>query len=186
MDGEVIRGRWSDDDPLPPEDWAGLLPSRTDTDALYRREADRLRRFFRRRLPRDDAFDHVHDVFRKWIDAANDVLRPEAYLTTMAKNHARANARDTRARDLAIAGCEDVGEARTADLQDTLEARDMLARVDAAIATLKPRTREIFLLHRLDGLDYAEIAARMEMSVKAVEWHIGNALDCIRRRVGRR
>lgn len=189
MDGEVLRGRWSEEDPLPPEDWIGFLPARQDADDLYRREAGRLVRFFRQRVPRDEARDFVHDTFRKWLGAARtsrQVVRAEAYLTTIAVNLVRDRERTDRRHAIAMAGCDDEGEARTADPHENYEARDMLARVDAAIATLKPKTREIFLLHRIDGLDYAGIAERMEMSVKGVEWQIGHALDQIRRKVGRR
>ena len=37
-----------------------------------------------------------------------------------------------------------------------------------------PRT--VFLLHRIDGLDYAEIAWRLGLDVKAVERHMARAI----------
>lgn len=45
----------------------------------------------------------------------------------------------------------------------------------AALDSLGPRTREIFLLHRLDGLKYREIAAQLDITVSAVEKHIAKA-----------
>ncbi len=37
------------------------------------------------------------------------------------------------------------------------------------MARMKPKTREIFLAHRLDGMSYAEIAEVTGMSVSGVE-----------------
>ena len=65
-----------------------------------------------------------------------------------------------------------------------LEARDSLARLEAAIRRLKPKTREIFLSHHLEGLNYAEIAARYGMSVSGVEKQMGRAFDEIHRLTG--
>jgi RNA polymerase sigma-70 factor (ECF subfamily) len=46
----------------------------------------------------------------------------------------------------------------------------------AALETVSRRTRDIFLMQRLDGLTYAEIAQRMGLSVSAVEKHMACAL----------
>lgn len=44
------------------------------------------------------------------------------------------------------------------------------------------RRREAFLLHRVDGLTYLEIARAMGVSIKAVEKHISAAmLELIRK-----
>lgn len=57
-----------------------------------------------------------------------------------------------------------------------LEARDMLRRLEVALARLKPRTREILLAHRLDGYSYREIATRTGLGVKAVEKHMSRVI----------
>jgi RNA polymerase sigma factor (sigma-70 family) len=56
-----------------------------------------------------------------------------------------------------------------------LAARERLQKVLAALESLGPRTREIFLLHRLDGLKYREIASQLGITVSAVEKHIAKA-----------
>jgi RNA polymerase sigma factor (sigma-70 family) len=68
-----------------------------------------------------------------------------------------------------------------ADPHAALEARDQLRRAEEAIARLKPKTRDIFLMHRFDGMSYEEIAAKQGMSVKGVEKQIAKALVAVRR-----
>jgi RNA polymerase sigma-70 factor (ECF subfamily) len=51
-----------------------------------------------------------------------------------------------------------------------------LDQVRAVLDLLKPRTREIFLMHRLDGHSSAQIAASFGISVSAVEKHIARAV----------
>lgn len=61
-------------------------------------------------------------------------------------------------------------------LQDeVLIARKRLESVRAAIDALPPRTREVFLMHRLEGAKYREIAIALGMSQSAVEKHIARA-----------
>jgi RNA polymerase sigma factor (sigma-70 family) len=62
-----------------------------------------------------------------------------------------------------------------------LEARDSLARIEAAMHRMKPKTREIFMAHRLDGLTYCEIAERTGMSVSGVEKQMAKAIAQIMR-----
>jgi RNA polymerase sigma-70 factor (ECF subfamily) len=57
----------------------------------------------------------------------------------------------------------------------------MLQRLELALQRLKPRTREIFLAHRIDGYSYVEIAALTGLSVKGVEKHMSRAIAFIDR-----
>jgi RNA polymerase sigma factor (sigma-70 family) len=66
---------------------------------------------------------------------------------------------------------------RVANRQDAeaVDARDRLSIVEAAIATLPRRCREVFLMHRLDGMSYSQIAKSSGISISAVEKHIARA-----------
>ena len=66
-----------------------------------------------------------------------------------------------------------------------LESRDTLRRLEQAIARLKPRTREIFLAHRIHGFTYAQIAERTGLSVKGVEKQMSKAIAKIDRLLDR-
>lgn len=64
-----------------------------------------------------------------------------------------------------------------------LEAKEGVARLKTVLAELKPRTREIFLLNRLDGLSYTQIAVSFGMTNRGVEWHMMEALKHLRTRL---
>lgn len=63
------------------------------------------------------------------------------------------------------------------DMVAMLEARDLLNRIQNALMRLSPKTRDIFLAHRVDGLSYNEIAKRTGLSLKGVEWHMTKAIS---------
>ncbi|NWD87899.1 RNA polymerase sigma factor, partial [Pseudomonas sp. K5002] len=61
--------------------------------------------------------------------------------------------------------------------QAALEAGNDLRHVEAALRSLPERTRQIFLLNRIHGRKYAEIAKAMGLSQSAVEKHMMRALE---------
>jgi RNA polymerase sigma factor (sigma-70 family) len=50
-----------------------------------------------------------------------------------------------------------------------------------ALRELSQRTRQVYLLHRLDNLSHAQIAARLDISVRAVERDIVDAIAHLKR-----
>src|SRR5688572_2014246 len=54
-------------------------------------------------------------------------------------------------------------------------AQQRVSRVKAGLQRLGPRSREAFLLHRLEGLSYVQIAQQLGISVSMVEKHIARA-----------
>lgn len=65
-----------------------------------------------------------------------------------------------------------------------LDTHQELARVQQALLRLPPRCRDIYLLNRIDGMSYPEIATHCGISVKAVEKQIGKALALLRKQLG--
>lgn len=56
------------------------------------------------------------------------------------------------------------------------EDRTRLARLKRAVASMEEPKREVFLMHRLESLGYAEIGERLGLSVAEVERHIAAAM----------
>jgi len=180
---------WSAQRPDAPEDAgcqeAGHGPPTVALEMLYRNERHALVRFFTRyRTSTDDAHDLVQEAFLRLsrIDLAGGVIaKPEAYLRRIARNLMRDRAKAAHRHAEALhmpfddASVSDVDEVRR------LEARDSLTRLQAAMGRMKPKTREIFMAHRVHGLSYAEIAAETGLSVKGVEKQMSRAIALINR-----
>lgn len=66
-------------------------------------------------------------------------------------------------------------------LTDLMEDAELADRINRAIQNLPEKCREIFILCRFDELKYAEIAARLNISVKTVEMQISIALKKLRK-----
>jgi len=166
-------------DPLPPDD-RRALPRGSALEALYRAHHDGLLRFIRRRVRDERARDVVQRVFCRLAGLSErerrSIAAPAAYLRRAADNMLRDDARQDERRSAMLHVGEDEVALRSADQLAALEARDRLRRLEAALLRLKPRTREIFLAHRIDGYSYAEIAARTGLSVKTVEMHMTRAI----------
>ena len=59
---------------------------------------------------------------------------------------------------------------------DLTDIKALKEAIDRAIAELPEKMREIFVLSRHEGLKYAEIASRLQLSVKTVETQMSRAL----------
>lgn len=110
--------------------------------------------------------------------AVHPVKNPKAFLVQTAKNllidnyrHGQISAR--YAEDL-LQSSEDRDDSPLQD--EVFAARARLERVKRGLDQLPPRTKEIFLMYRLDELKCTEIARRMGISVSAVEKHIAKAM----------
>lgn len=151
---------------------------------VYRTEAGKLTRYFDRqrfRLPDgDDPLDFVQEAFArlaKWM-SANPVRQPGPYLQRIARNLLVDRARQSRSRPLSdyLPISDDLVLSVPPDQMHRLEANDVLEIYRRALDELPPRTREVFLLHRVDELTYKEIGARLEISIPTVQYHVARAL----------
>lgn len=61
--------------------------------------------------------------------------------------------------------------------EEQLEYDELKNRYEEALGTLSEKQRTVFLMSRLDGLKYHEIAERLQVSVKAVEKRMSAALN---------
>lgn len=147
---------------------------------LYRTESPRLVRILSGRTGnRDDAHDLVQDAFFRLArlgGQASLLERPQAYLRRIAANLLKDRAKLEARQSIALHVVADEESLPGLDPHRLLESRDMLRRLEAAIMRLRPRTREIFMAHRIEGLTYAEIAERTGLSIKGVEKQMSKAL----------
>lgn len=171
-------------DPLPPPDHV-LVAEVPRLDMLYREHRPRLLRMLRRLTSNDNAGDLVQQVFTRFAGLGPDrqavIANTAGYLHRTAANLALDQAKAERRHAAGHHVSADDVDLHAPDQVAALEARDMLQRLDTALRRLKPRTREIFLAHRVDGYTYIEIAARTGLSVKGVEKHMSRAIALVDR-----
>ena len=183
--GTCLKG-----DPLPPEDRRACDGDEAFLSELYRSESPKLVRILARRTStREDAQDLVQDVFYRFARThgrwPSSLERPQAYLRRIANNLLKNRKKADFRHSAALHVVADEGALPGLDQQRLLESRDMLRRLEAAMMRLRPRTREIFMAHRIDGLTYAEIAERAGISVKGVEKQMSKALVQLDRMLNR-
>jgi len=146
-------------------------------DTLYREQAPRLQRRLRARLrSAEDARDLVQDAFARLLGARRVPNEPKAFLNRIVRNLMIDRARRLGARPLETALDEAQAPAVAPGQSDAIELEQLRDQYRAAVAALPNRTREVFLLHRVEGVTYKEIATRLGISVRTVEWHVAEAI----------
>ncbi|CAM3857732.1 RNA polymerase sigma factor [Pseudomonas reidholzensis] len=127
---------------------------------------------------RATAADLVQELFlRFWRRPEVKVEALDTYLLRCAGNLAIDHLRSEGSRERVVEGLaptehDSAGQA----LQQALEVDHDLQRIEAALRALPERTRQIFLLNRIHGCTYGEIAKAMQLSQSAVEKHMMRAL----------
>lgn len=128
---------------------------------------------------RATAADLVQDLFlRFWRRPLVQVEELSTYLLRCAGNIAIDHLRSEDARGRLSEGwLPEQQDTLGVEPQAALEAGNDLRDVEAALRSLPERTRQIFLLNRIHGRKYAEIAKVMGVSQSAVEKHMMRALQ---------
>ncbi|WP_020181470.1 sigma-70 family RNA polymerase sigma factor [Methylopila sp. M107] len=154
---------------------------------LYALEFGRLRRLARRITGcRETAEDVVQDAFFK-LSGRSIEERDIGLVVRTAQNLARDAMRAERVR--ALYASRTTPEQMTAGPVPPDEAaagRQELGALLEALHTLPERTRRVFLLNKVDGRTYPEIAELLGVSVSTIEKEMISALQFCRDWRGRR
>jgi RNA polymerase sigma-70 factor (ECF subfamily) len=138
--------------------------------------------YFRRRVrQQDDVLDLVQEVFLRISSrgASDDIDNLKGYVfqvaaSVLADRQRRRTVRHQEAHvefDPERMGEPEIGPDRI------LAGREALNTALAALGRMPERTRTIFVLRRLEGMRYLEIAGRLGLSVSAVEKHMVRAVE---------
>jgi RNA polymerase sigma-70 factor, ECF subfamily len=157
-------------------------------EALYRTYWEPLYAFaFRYVHSKEDAEEVAQEVFlRIWRGRAHWVPAGAVrnYLYLAVRNAARdrleraAVARRWGARQAWV------GQIATAsEIESDLEAAELAAAVERALADLPPKRSEVCGLRLIDGLSYAQIAERLGICEKTVETQLARGLKFVRDRI---
>jgi RNA polymerase sigma-70 factor (ECF subfamily) len=151
-------------------------------DLLYRAYAPSLTRRMRRRVGcSEEASDLVHEAFARLLrlEALQALRKPEAFLSRVLRNLLIDRSRRLAGKALHVPVSEAEEIPVRPEQADGIEIEQMRERYRQVVASMPPRTREVFLLHRLEELSYKEIAAQLGISVRTVEWHVAEAITRI-------
>lgn len=160
------------------EEHSNGMCEETVYDAVFHRVAPLLRNFlYYRTGSAEEAEDLMQDAFLKLWDNCASVTPEKAkpYVFRVAENlffnkaaHRQVvlkfNRRQVKTTPLSESP------------QDIIEGQEFKVRLEQAISRLPDGAREVFLLSRMEGLKYREIAELLDISVKAVEKRMHRAL----------
>jgi len=147
--------------------------------SIFDRNVDRLQRYLiSRGLNVADAADVVQESFvRLWQQCKEVELKgAPAYLTTICNrliiDRHRSQQVVLRYKNQKLRTDKIVSE----DPQFALESQEFKERLEAAIASMPEKSKEVFLMHRFNDMSYKEIAETLSLSVKAIEKRMHKAL----------
>lgn len=123
------------------------------------------------------ADDLTQDTFVSIMsaEAVQEIREPRPFLVTIARRlmaH-RYRRQLLEASYLEMLSC--LPEAMVPAPEIRLMALEALQQVDTALDGLPPQVREAFLLAHLEGLTYAEIAERLQVSTSSVKQYLTKA-----------
>lgn len=137
------------------------------------------------------AEDFVSEAFTAyWENKANLLpgTNPPAYILTIIKNKCLNHIKHIQIQQRVTEELRDHSEWIMQTKISTLEAcdpdfifsKELQEIIDTTLEKLPEKTQQIFSLSRDKGLTYKEIAAKTDLSQKAVEFHISKALQQLR------
>ena len=154
---------------------------------LFGRYRLRLQKFLRRRTRASgEAEDLVQDVIRRLMerDDLSDVGELDAFIFATARNLLKDRARRAAVRERSHAELRAVAsEIEVLHPERVIRARQDIAGIMAPRAELDEKPRDMFILHRLDGMKQRDIAEAYGLSLSSVEKHLKKAFAHIMKRV---
>ena len=138
----------------------------------------------------DTAADLTQETFLRFSEHKGDhptaiITHERSYLYRTAHNlavdHMRREGREKTdvVSDSELNGVPDDGPSP----ERAVAGRDELAIVRAAVLELPQRTQQVFVLARIEGLTYADVAARLQISDSSVQKHLARATKHVMRRL---
>jgi RNA polymerase sigma factor (sigma-70 family) len=155
-----------------------------DFDEFFRSHADWLRQQLARRLrvQAADVDDLVQDSFlRATRHPPSGITHPRALLSKIALNLLR----DRKRREAIRAGHRESvrqGALDESSRSHGLAEQEVRLELERLIAAMPEIYRDVFVLSRFRHMTNKDIADHLGLSIKAVEWRMGKALEyCVRR-----
>ena len=160
---------------------------RLDISALYKLHRKELVNHLLRivKCP-ETAEDLVQESYMILARAADDVVvdHPRGFLYRTAGNLALDHLRHSKVVERHVQTELQADEIHHPSVEQEVSRVQWQGMLRQVIDELPPRCRDVFVLHKLHGMSYREVARRLEISESAVEKHIIKGLMHCRKRLG--
>ncbi len=152
---------------------------------LYMEYAPKVRDFaFRFVQNEEEAADITHDIFFKLWEmrkSLSEITSIKAYLFRMTKNAILNNYRQKLIHDKYS---DDIRKHNTEESDDTdssVTTSDLLEMIELAIDRMPEQRKRVFCMSRYENMSYEQIAEKLDISPKTVQYHISMALAELRK-----
>lgn len=151
-------------------------------DKLYQEHHGWLVRWISRRTPTTEhAKDLAQDTFLRILNRppkAESLRSPRAWLAKIAANLAVDQARRQQLEKNYLEMLAGLPEPEHPSPEHQWQLFNLLEQIDELLNGLRPIEKTAFLMARLDGMPYRQIASELEVSLSSVEKYIAKAMLC--------
>lgn len=156
-------------------------------DVLYKKYSKRLFKFGYSILKSQEETENlIQDVFLNLWENRHKVEKDssiKSYVFTITYNSAISIIRKKARESEFVEYLKSLREINEEPVNVELEYNELTNKLDEIIKSLPQRQKEVYLLHRVEGLKYSEIAERLHISVNTIENHMSRALKTIRKKL---
>jgi|TARA_B100000497_G_scaffold123265_1_gene155621 RNA polymerase sigma-70 factor (family 1) len=152
---------------------------------VYNMYAKDIRRFlFFKTQDLDKAEDILQEVFIKlWENCSKvDYDKVKSYIYSIANNMFLNEVKHQKV--VQNYNKHNKNESTNESPEFIMLEKEFLEKLESTIATLPEKQREVFLMNRIEKKKYKEIALHLDISVKAVEKRMHQALVVMRKEIG--
>lgn len=148
-------------------------------DDLYRAHNGWLQRWLRRRLgDQENAADIAQDTFVRLLISGRlpSLGDGRSHLVQIARHLVIDQWRRRRVEQVYLESIAGLPEPESPSPETRALVIETLLQIDAMLAAMPARVREAFLLSQFEGLSYADIAERLQVSVSSVQKYMLKAI----------
>ena len=134
----------------------------------------------------DGIDDIIQEVFLKIWENRENILNPvtfNSYVYTITKNlllnELRSRLNNQKLKDKIYK----LSVGKEYLLSDELEFNELKDRLDSIIGDLPANQKQIYFFSRNEGMSHKEIAKKLKISTKTVEYHISRSISFIKSRL---
>ena len=157
-------------------------------DLLYKKYSKKVFKFGYSILKSTEESENlIQDVFLNLWENRHTVKNDssiKSFVFTITYNSAISVLRKKAREEKFIEYLKSLQELHEEPVNSEIEFNELSDKLDKIINKLPQRQKEVYQLHKIEGLTYKQIAERLNISVNTIENHMAGALKTIRKNLG--